>query len=611
MKELFLKIRKAFQLIHYNRTAFWGFEILFKLLTITLVLPISQGGITLVMKVTGYPYLTMENVKHFFLHPLVELLIPVLLLLIVLYNILDASAVLYLMDNSYQKKKVTILQTTRFAFRNTGRIFQIGNIKIWFFGIIFLPYISLGEIGILATTVMIPNFISSALQKNRNLVIVAIIYLLVLFVILLNRIYCFHFFTLEQKNYRESIALSKRLAKGKRFKDGSVLTWVQLSFYLLSFIVAGFGIVLVLGMAKLFSELHLLNYVYTSAVWGLILVVILLVWSIATPLSAVALTTLFYLHKESKGEAVIHNSIVIERMDQRHQKRIRLIEIAAFLFAAFMVTELVYTNSTQKVSPQIEYFRPMEVTAHRGASAFFPENTMAAFQGAVDFSADWIELDVQQSRDKEVFVMHDRSFFRTTGVRKMSWELDYAEIEQLDAGGFFSPNYEGEKIPLLEEVIDFAKENNVRLNIELKPGSQDVDIEKRVVDIIMEKEFQDQCVVTSQVYECLQKVKAYNEKIQTVYVTSFAYGNVIHLSAADAFSVEASSITPGMVSRIHNAGKQIYAWTVNSRKRINRMIDLNVDNIITDRVALAQECIYKSMTSTVIQRYVEFLREYR
>ncbi len=611
MKGLFHKIGKAFQLIHYNRIAFWGFEILFKLLTITLVLPLSQVFITLVMKVTGYPYLTMENVKHFFLHPLVELLIPVLLLLVVIYNIIDASAVLYLMDRSYQKKKVTILQTTRFAFCNTGRLFQIANLKIIFFGILFLPYISLGEIGILATTVMIPNFISSALQKNRNLVIIVLIYLFLMFVILLNRIYCFHFFTLEQKNYQDSIAESKRLAKGKRWKDGSVLAGVQITFYLFSFIVAGFGIVLVLGVAKLFSEFHLLNYVYTSAVWGLILVVILLVGSIATPLSAIAVTTLFYLHKESKGEAVIHNSLVIERMDQKHQKRIRLIELCVFLVTAFMVTELVYMSSTQKVSPQIEYFRTMEVTAHRGASAFFPENTMAAFQGALDFSADWIELDVQQSKDKQVFVMHDRSFFRTTGVRKMSWELDYSEIEQLDAGSFFSQKYAGERIPLLEEVIDFAKENNIRLNIELKPGSQDVDIEKRVVDIIVEKEFQDQCVVTSQVYECLQKVKSYNEEILTVYVTSFAYGNVIHLSAADAFSVEASSITPGMVSRIHNAGKQIYAWTVNSRKRINRMIDLNVDNIITDRVALAQECIYKSMTSTVIQRYVDFLREYR
>ena len=64
-----------------------------------------------------------------------------------------------------------------------------------------------------------------------------------------------------------------------------------------------------------------------------------------------------------------------------------------------------------------------------------------------------------------------------------------------------------------------------------------------------------------------------------------------------------------MVSRIHNAGKQIFVWTVNNRKIINRMIDLNVDNIITDRVALVKECIYDGKTNDVISQYVKFLRE--
>ena len=90
---------------------------------------------------------------------------------------------------------------------------------------------------------------------------------------------------------------------------------------------------------------------------------------------------------------------------------------------------------------------------------------------------------------------------------------------------------------------------------------------------------------------------------------SLAYGNINRLKAADSFSMEAGNATPSMVSRIHNAGKQIYVWTVNNRKTINRMIDLNVDNIITDRVALVQECIYDSKTNDVISQYVKFLRE--
>ena len=205
--------------------------------------------------------------------------------------------------------------------------------------------------------------------------------------------------------------------------------------------------------------------------------------------------------------------------------------------------------------------------------------------------------------------MHDHSFYRTTGLREFSWNLTFDEIEQLDAGSFFSDAYAGEKIPSLEEVIQLAKENHVRLNIEIKPSANDKDIEKSVVDLVREMDFADSCVISSQMYGSLQKVKDYDPEISTLYVMSLAYGNINRLKAADGFSMEAGNATPSMVSRIHNAGKQIYVWTVNNRKTINRMIDLNVDNIITDRVALVQECIYDSKTNDVIRQYVKFLRE--
>lgn len=169
--------------------------------------------------------------------------------------------------------------------------------------------------------------------------------------------------------------------------------------------------------------------------------------------------------------------------------------------------------------------------------------------------------------------------------RDFSWNLTFDEIEQLDAGSFFSDTFAGEKIPSLEEVIELAKENHIRLNIEIKPSVNDTDIEKAVVDLTG-KWFADSCVVSSQMYSCLEKVKEYDPEISTLYVMSLAYGNVNRLKAADSFSMEAGNVSPSMVSRIHNAGKQIFVWTVNNRKIINRMIDLNVDNIITDRVAL-------------------------
>ena len=231
---------------------------------------------------------------------------------------------------------------------------------------------------------------------------------------------------------------------------------------------------------------------------------------------------------------------------------------------------------------------------------------MAVFEDAKDFGADWMELDVQQSRDGQIFVMQDTNFMRTAGVDRNTWEMDY-EIRTLDVGSFFDSRFAGERAPLLSEVIAFAKENGIKLNIEMKPSGREHEFEQKVAEIIETENFADQCVVTSQVYDVLEKMKLCNSRIRTVYVMSIAYGDINALTAADHFSIEASNVTEKLVSDVHNAGKEVYAWTVNTEESINRMIDLNVDNIITDDITLAKECIYLSKTSDVVAEYVKWL----
>ena len=203
--------------------------------------------------------------------------------------------------------------------------------------------------------------------------------------------------------------------------------------------------------------------------------------------------------------------------------------------------------------------------------------------------------------------MHDTNFTRTAGVDRNTWEMDYDEMKQLDVGSFLDSAFEGERVPLLTEVIAFAKKNDIRLNIEMKPTGHEHEFEEHVARIIEAERFWDRCVITSQVYDVLENVKLCDDRIRTVYVMSLAYGDINRLSAADHFSVEASSVTEKIVSDVHNAGKEIFAWTVNTEESINRMIDLNVDNIITDDITLAKECIYLSKTSDVVSEYVKWL----
>ena len=138
-----------------------------------------------------------------------------------------------------------------------------------------------------------------------------------------------------------------------------------------------------------------------------------------------------------------------------------------------------------------------------------------------------------------------------------------------------------------------------RLNIELKPTGKEKNFEKQVVDLIKEYNFEDRCVVTSQVYNVLKKIKKYDKDIKTVYVMSIAIGKITDAKYADAFSIEATNVTETQVSRVHNAGKEVYAWTVNKEESINKMIDMNVDNIITDNIKLGVDLVEKSKRTNI------------
>ncbi len=108
-------------------------------------------------------------------------------------------------------------------------------------------------------------------------------------------------------------------------------------------------------------------------------------------------------------------------------------------------------------------------------------------------------------------------------------------------------------------------------------------------------------------YEVLERVKEYDKNIETVYVMSLAYGDIAPLEAADNFSIEATSVTKKLVKRIHKKGKKLYAWTVNTEENIRKMIELNVDNIITDDVTLSKEIIDSSKNTNLIDKYVRFV----
>ena len=233
------------------------------------------------------------------------------------------------------------------------------------------------------------------------------------------------------------------------------------------------------------------------------------------------------------------------------------------------------------------------VTYHRGDCSIAPENTLPAFRSAILKGGDRIELDVQMTSDGVVVVTHDSSLKRCTGKNARIYDVTYAEVEQLDAGRWFSARFAGTKIPTFEEVLQLCQ-GKIDLNVEIKPNSSTPTLEAETVRLLQEYGFEGHCVITSQNYETLHKVKELAPDIPTGYILALGVGNYYDLPDADFFSVESTFITSGMVNQIHLRGKTVSAWTIDREADARHMMELGVDDLITDAPDMVHQLLSES-----------------
>ncbi len=257
---------------------------------------------------------------------------------------------------------------------------------------------------------------------------------------------------------------------------------------------------------------------------------------------------------------------------------------AAFL-AVWLCGSLLYQPLKKANSCEVE------IMAHRGDSFRFPENTMAAFRGAADAGADYVELDVRQTLDGVLIIMHDDNLLRTAGVDRELCDVTYNELRSLKvkkSGGLSSAR---ETIPTLREVLWVLKDSSLMLNIELKP-CREGGYEKGVVDLILETDMQNRCLIASSDCGILQRVKSYAPEIRTAYVGCDFKSCILRLQCADAISLKESCVDATVVQLAHSAGKKIYVWTVNTKQMLDKAIALGVDGVITNNPMLAIQRTY-------------------
>jgi len=220
--------------------------------------------------------------------------------------------------------------------------------------------------------------------------------------------------------------------------------------------------------------------------------------------------------------------------------------------------------------------------AHRGASGHAPENTLAAFRLAMEMGAEMCELDVQQTADDRLVVMHDDTLERTTNGKGNLWEMTLPELQTYDAGSWFTPRYAGEKLPTLEQVIELVR-GKMKLNIEVKIHGHERNIAQLVVDTIRREKFADECLITSFDWKVADQIKEIAPDLKVGYIFGRKeFSPEVFAGQVDLLSAHYSLVNANFLARARAAGKKVHVWTVNYKWLMRRLLKLGVDGIITN-----------------------------
>lgn len=226
----------------------------------------------------------------------------------------------------------------------------------------------------------------------------------------------------------------------------------------------------------------------------------------------------------------------------------------------------------------------MWVVGHRGASGHAPENTLAAFHRAVELGATFIETDLQLSRDSRLVAIHDDTLDRTTNGRGPVHALTLAALRELDAGSWFDPQFAGEKIPTLDEILRFSQEHDVVFYLELKAAGA-WGLEHALVGALRELEGAPRAVVLSFDPGRLAVVRRLEPTVMTGYLFSWSPADPVKRAlevGARQLAPRGDLVTPELVGQARRADLQVVTWTVNEPAHMRALAAAGVDGIMTD-----------------------------
>ena len=480
--------------------------VLYKAATNLLFVPLMQQLWSLTLRFAPMHYLSNNNASDIFSSPAIILCITLIAILTAFWALYEFSVLLHGLDLARKGETIRLPALLRPSLADIRHAFLPQNWLVLVYSAVLIPFTNFFLAYNYITQLAVPEYIMGVIQANSRYYLLylavgaALLFLCVSWVLVLP------LFVLERKSLWQSVKESFCCIRRRVFRAFLLLLRWNLSVVLRSLLLTAavavplYGIIIAVGLQST-------QAMFALSRAALAIEMPFFQFLIDCAITMAQCTILAMLHCRLRESLPFEPEPVQSGKHHRSTGRLLLgasVAGATLLTFALAFCYLALPRDDELLS-MLGGVAPV-VTAHRGYSAAAPENTLPAFQLAIDQGCEWAELDVQMTRDGVVMVTHDTSLRRCTGRNENIYDLTYNEVRKLDAGRWFGQKYTGAKVPTLEEVLDLCK-GKIQLNIEIKPNAATPELEAETIRIIREKGFAQDCTITSQSYETLCKVK--------------------------------------------------------------------------------------------------------
>lgn len=566
------------------------FQLLYMLATSVFVLPVTTFLFNRVLRVVGSGSLLNGEVYRIGLSYKGVAGLTLIGLVASFTLLIELLVLIVLIQQRFFGKSIAISDAVLTVLHKMPKLFGFGVFQLLLLLLLLIPFVDSPLSASFYALFNVPIFLNNqVLDASFTMTVAYLVLIAGLLYTLLRWIFVLHCIVLEDMNLRQAVRQSHELTQGRRWRLFGTLL-------LFNCTVVGVtsAVVTALGHIPSWLDLDVLALVSQHYSLPVTTVLAYLLELLLLPINLFVLTRLYYalgrlkwirprdqLQVRRSRIGRLENQIVDWWKGLKWKRMVYVLSATLYISLALLIglranESLVYAKWN------------VQIAVHRGDTSNAPENSLPALISAIDKGLQVVELDVQLTKDGVAVLNHDSDLRRMTGLRKRIADMSFNEVQQLSIG--IDANGYPIHIPSLSSVLAEAQ-GRIKLLLDLKPnGSPSEALAEEIVRLIKEAGAEEEVRVQSFDGEVLGRIRELAPEIKIGRILFFALGDLSVLDV-DFYTIEQVMLTDFLVNQAHADGREVWVWTVNTRRDMKEVLKYPIDGIITDYPETAQSMV--------------------